>query len=55
MQSPVDSVDAPRSSGSTGQAGDGANLRPAALHCLMCGGEEHRVVFTERRYRHTAM
>lgn len=47
MQIRADSVDAPRSSGITGQAGDGANLRPEASHCLMCGGQEHRVVFTE--------
>lgn len=47
MRSPVDSVDPTRSPGSSREAGDGANLQPAPLHCLLCSGVQHRTVFTE--------
>ncbi len=47
MNSPVHGVDSTRLPGSSGGTGDGAGVRPAPLQCLMCGGGQHRVVFTE--------
>jgi len=49
LQESTDSVEATRSAGSSREPRDGANLRVAApLHCLMCGGGRHHVVFMER-------
>ena len=47
MNNPVDGVDATRSRESSDEAPMVTGCEPSPLYCLMCGGVQHRVVFTE--------
>jgi 2-polyprenyl-3-methyl-5-hydroxy-6-metoxy-1,4-benzoquinol methylase len=47
LRAPADSISSTRLSGRHGDADDGASPGLAPSRCLMCGSEQHRVVFTE--------